>query len=282
MDDSRDALGRYSLYPSHLLLLFLLLGVALASVGCVPLRDMSFAGGGAEIWNSDLDGDLNFSVSGFSGTDIDLSQTLGIDPDENVGVYRGSVALGNVILDVKYLEVAYDGQSLLNQAVTFNGQTFNVSTEVFSDLEVRTASGYLKFGLIDLPYLNIGPLIGVNYIDVEAQLASVTPVALTVSDEIEIPVPVVGIAFNLDIPILSDWLGFFAEGEIAGLFADYQEIDGKFIDLSAVGGFKIAHFFRLGGGYRLFDVDFDDDSGDDENEATITLDGPFIFAELSF
>ena len=243
---------------------------------------MSFAGGGAEIWNSDLDGDLNFSVSGFSGTDIDLSQTLGIDPDENVGVYRGSVALGNVILDVKYLEVAYDGQSLLNQAVTFNGQTFNVSTEVFSDLEVRTASGYLKFGLIDLPYLNIGPLIGVNYIDVEAQLASVTPVALTVSDEIEIPVPVVGIAFNLDIPILSDWLGFFAEGEIAGLFADYQEIDGKFIDLSAVGGFKIAHFFRLGGGYRLFDVDFDDDSGDDENEATITLDGPFIFAELSF
>ena len=242
--------------------------------GCVVLSDRFAVSG--EYWYPELDGDLRLSVV---GTDLDVIEALDIDRHEQAPLVRVEIPLGPVLLELRYFELEFHGSTVLSRDIEFENQTFTVMALTTSDIDIRDMAAYLKFGVLDLSPLKLGVLVGVNYIDVDTTLKAIPPpVALEASDDIEVPVPVVGFTYAFDLP-LGEHFTLFSAGDAAGLFGSYEEIDGKFLDFGARLGVRWKRSLTVGGGYRYFDVDFEESF---DNDASVTLKGPFFFVELSF
>ena len=262
----------------------LILGiVALASIGCQSMRDFDFISLEPELWRADLDGEVQFTDLNILGTNIDLGNLLNLEQRENTVVFRGAFRVVDVVIEARYFSTTYDGSTTLTQDITFLGQTFTISSDIESTLDLELANVHAKFGF-GKPPLVLGAILGVNYIDVEAKIKSLNPIQVTLSDEIDVPFPVVGATASLTLPLDSTSyedasLILFADLEVTGLFVDVQEIAGKFVDGSARAGLRIGQWFSVGAGYRYFDVDFEDDN---DNKASVQLEGPFVFGAISF
>ncbi len=257
----------------------LALGVLLLpAAGCGTWKQMRFFSASVEHWQADLSGDIQFDVTGVPGSEIDLIDTLGVEEHASTLIYRGQLGRGAWQLDGKYFELDYEGFNTLSQEITFSGNTFVVDSDVASEIDLRVASGVLKVCLVDSPYLALGPVVGVEYAKLDASIASVAPFALSISDELEAVVPVVGGALVARLPLRSG-LELFVEGDAAGLMGSYDELDGTFLDLGGRGGLRIGSWLSVGAGYRYYEADFETDG---EEDASVELRGPFFFGEILF
>lgn len=251
--------------------------------GCVSPQNIQLVSGGADYWRADLAGDIQFTENLVTGTKIDLIDTLGLDKRDESVTYRGSLALGPVILEMQYFEIDRDGDRVLTETITFQGQTFTVSDRVLSNVQGAIATGYAKFGVLGTPPgsgpgFSVGGLVGVDYVKMEASIRSTT-LALEESEDAEIVFPVAGITGYLEVP-MTDSLALIASGHVAGFFGvQYQDIEGSFVDARAEIGVRLAKLLGVFVGYRLFDVDFED--GDD-NEANVTFSGPYVLGQITF
>ena len=275
-----------SAFLTSLLLSVLLLSFLLLAGGCVSLKDIQLASGGVEYWWAELDGDVKVSKGNLPGTKIDLTDDIGIDKREEVYVYHAGIQFGPAALDVKYMNLDYDGDSKITQALTFEGVPFEVDANVITDLDITFASAHSKFGLFGGKFFAIGGIVGLDYVSLDSKLFSPDrnpgtggANAVTVSEKFDEFFPVLGVTVTSSIP-LGEY-AFFAEVDVSGMrtFEFIRDLDGWFIDASAKAGFKLAEWLAVGGGYRLLAVDIEDD---DDNDFAVQLDGVFVFAELRF
>lgn len=263
-------------YPALLLsgraTLWLLATVTTA--GCAKLHDLSIGKAGADYWFAQLDGEV--VEHDLPGGTIDVDDTLDLE-DEDIVNLHATAQLGNFTIDASYFDVDYDGNNQLIQTIEFAGEQFTIGTELDSDLELQFASGKLGFGLIELGPVVIGALAGVDYFNLDGELTSSTP-PVTATEQLEAPFPIVGAVATLNQP-LGDHLSVFASAELSGIYVDAFDIRGGFLDLAGQVGVQLS-VVRIGGGYRLLDVDIDDT---DENFTwDLSLGGPFVFAEIAF
>ena len=107
--------GTTQAYP----LLSVLLSSLLLCSGCAALKNMSFVGGGADYWRADLDGEIQLTDDLITGTVIDVVDTLDLDRRDESVVYRASIALGNVLVEDRFFEIDYDGNTELTQQIEF-------------------------------------------------------------------------------------------------------------------------------------------------------------------
>lgn len=255
--------------------------------GCASLKDMSLVSGGADYWRADLDGEIQFTEAQITGTRIDVVDTLDLDRRDETVAYRGSISLGNVILEGRYLELRYRGDTTLNQEINFLGQTFNINQRVLSEVDGKFAFAKSKIGLFGtpeapwVPGFALGTIFGINYFDlgaaIEAPPSMINPTTLRESDSTEVIFPVFGLVGSVNLP-LGDTFAIFGTAEVSGLNVDYADIEGEYIEASGEVGVRIAQVLSGGVGYRYMDLDFEED----DNEADVTFDGLYIFGEITF
>ncbi|MGE3962464.1 MAG: hypothetical protein AB7I09_00015 [Planctomycetota bacterium] len=277
MEDSKVITpGRTGLVSATALLGFI-------AIGCAAPQNIQLASAGVDYWRADLDGDIQFTDNLVTGTKIDLVDTLGLDKRDEDFAYRGSVALGPVVLEGQYFEIERDGDQVLTETISFQGQTFVVSDRVLSHVEGVLATAYAKFGVIgvqpqDGPGFSIGGLVGIDYVKMEASIRSTT-LALEESEDASVIFPVGGVTASFELP-LGESLSLVASGQAAGFFGvEYADIEGSFVDARGDVGIRLAKLLTVSVGYRFFDVDFED--GDD-NEANVTFSGPYVLGQISF
>lgn len=210
------------------------------------------------------DGDFAVDGGGLAGTRINLKNDLNYDDSEDF-IGEAALNLGPFRLSAGYLPIEFSGNGNLNRQIIFNGQTFNVNTNVSSDVKIDMYDFGLVWHIInidDLPVrLQFGPELSVKYIDGEVSMRDSSG-ALNEKDSISAPVPTIGARARIG---LADWLALVGR-------VGYLEYDGNTL-LDADGQIEFSPLPLVGvyAGYRYIDMEVD------ESGVFIdaTLDGPY-------
>jgi hypothetical protein len=222
-------------------------------------------------WFTDLDGTLKVTEGGVQGTDIDLTDDLGVD-DEDFWELRIILEMGKHRLRYGFIRLDWDGDEILTKTITFGGETFTVSSRVVTDLDIDYHRlGYI-YDLIDTLGNRLSLILEVKYFDIDASLEapSVVP-AIVESETLDAPVPTVGLAFELGLPFLLNF-----GGEVTGITAGKY---GYLVDAEAAINFNPLPMLTISGGYRYFKLEAEDD---DDFELDLDLQGPFLTLRVGF
>lgn len=268
---------------AHVLQLCFVVALGLVSTaGCVPLHPYTFMAE-VEAVQSELDGTIRFSDPLLPGTEIDVVEVLDVDDEETIVAYRGAFNLGPVTIEGEYAKAEYEGSTTLSETITFLGQTFTVNADVDSKLSGTIAGAKARFGMLGVgsqdgkPGLVLGGTVGLQYMELTAEIVSTSPVQLTEEDTERVVFPVLGLILRLDQPLGGNAM-FFLEGDANGMTVSDSDADGTYIDATARIGVIFDEIFTVGGGYRVRSVDFEID----DDDVDVEIAGPFIFAGLRF
>jgi hypothetical protein len=244
---------------------------ALVGVAWTGAHAIEFGARGA-YWFPKLSGTVESTTSGSPNTPIDLNSTLGIG-DENFPFGEAFLRAGRVTLRVGYSQVKYDALTRLPQTIVFNGQTYDVSDNVASTLDLKMLCGEVQYDIlrpdIAVAGFNLGLLLRVMYVDGKMQLSSVT--AGTTVQDFNAPIPLVGAA--LGVGFLKDLIRVDARGVGMAYSGNH------FLDSDAYASVTPLPFFRLQGGYRYMELKAENNV---DLKGTITLKGPYLGAQVSF
>lgn len=218
-------------------------------------------------WFTELDGDVKVTEAGVVGTDIDFSDDLGVD-DEDFWEVRITLEFGKHKLRYGFIKLEWDGEKTITEEINFGGETFTVSTFVDSELNVDYHRLGYQYDFIDTLENRLGLILELKYFDIDARLKAPP---IDESESLQVPVPTVGVAFQLSLPLLVTF-----GGEVTGVTLGGY---GHLIDGEAALRFNPIPFLRLSGGYRYLKVKVED--GDD-SEVDFDLHGPFLTLGASF
>lgn len=187
---------------------------------------------------------MKVDASGRPGTEFNVKDDLsmGNKAYPSLEVFGG---LGRHHLNLLYTQADYSGSTTLTNPITFNGTTFATGTAVNSDLKIRMLDVAYKFDIIDtgniLAGFSISAIGKIKYIEADASLSS--PIVGQTSNNLKLPIPMVGAAAH--IGILANILE--ARAEITGIgysgnylyeaLADLSLTPFPFLDIHA--GYKI-------------------------------------------
>ncbi len=244
--------------------------VALALI-CLPAPLLAEAELEARIWLLEMDGSIRVVERG-RGTEIQLPETLAIEEDDAFDIRLTWRMPGPLVVRFAYTPMSFSGDANISEDIDFGGFTFPVAFDVASQLD-------LDYGRLGVGWLirasenfRIGPILEVKALRAEAELlGSVLAIPLVAARETqETGFASVGLGFEASpIPTLR------IVGEVGyapGL--DYGEM------LEAELGIKYSPVKVLSvfGGYRLLDLDLEDD----DDRLDLELSGPYLGASLSF
>ena len=228
------------------------------------------AGVRGSYWFPDLSAEIQTFDPAPAGTKFDAVDDLGIG-DENFPSGEAFLRFGRFHLRVGYTQVSYDGSNTLSRTIVFNGQTFSVSDNVVSKLDVDMIDAEIQVDLIrpDLVAASfyLGLVGKVKFVDGEVELRST---ALTEKQDFQAPIPMVGLAAG--VGILKDLVR--ADARAAGMSYSGNHLFEGDAYLSIIP----FPFLRIQGGYRLIDLKVDDD----DIVAELTMKGPYAGAQISF
>lgn len=220
---------------------------------------------GAGTWQQAFSGDV---ASG--AEDVDLERDLDFDRERNnvlyAGLEHGVPVLPNV--RVNHAKVAGDGRSVLTRTVEFRGETFSISEDVASDIELTQSDAVLYYELLDnVVSLDLG--IAARWIDGEIEVASESAVAQA---EFEGVLPLLYARGRVDLPLSGLWVG----AQAMGLAFDGHSL----IDASAQVGWTSPVGLGAELGWRTLRLDLD--SVDDIDNAEIDMSGPYAAVNFYF
>lgn len=253
----------------------ILLGVSAAVF--LAAAGSAFAAPGFEVgargayWFPKLSGNAQTTTNGVPDTRFDVKDTLGMK-NENFPFGEAFLRFGGTTLRIGYAQLSFDGNKTLSDNVTFNGQTFAVSDNVVSKLDMKMLDGELQFDLlrpdVGVVNFNLGLIVKVKYVDGKVELRSALQPATT--KDFKAPVPMVGVAAG--VGALKDMVRM--DARVAGIAYSGNHL----FDADACASFAPLPFVRIQGGYRYIDLKIDEDDA----LASFKLSGPYVGAQVSF
>ena len=221
-------------------------------------------------WFPELSGDIRVDDAGIIGTKLDFEDDLGID-DESFPVIEVFAGIGKHHFSLAFFNADYDGDTVLTRDIYFNGELFQANERVVSSLEYDHYDVMYRYDLFDLENLLAGGSLGlvarVMVFDGSASVASAT---VTAKEDFTVPIPMVGANFH--VGILKDIL----EARVLVTGTGYS--GNTVFDGQAEISLTPFPFLDIGGGYRFFIIDVDED------DAAVDYDnsGPYVALTVSF
>ncbi|MFN0059145.1 MAG: hypothetical protein ACKVX7_11855 [Planctomycetota bacterium] len=251
-----------------------LVGLLLVMTGCEFLRSVQVANIGADYWRPKVDGVVDVNAGGVIGTNVDLEQDLRLDDEEPVLHYHGTLLVGPSRIDLRYLDLEFEGDGPLPRDVTYAGESFSAGETIASSLDLSLLTAHLVFPIAQGGPLDLGALLGVNRIDTRVKMVANSRAA---ADDVEGFFPVVGLTGAYNMP-LGERFKMFIAAEGSGVVVPGWGLYGRYLDLNARVGISY-EVLSIGIGYRRLDIDLGEHN---EVESDFTLSGPFLFGELAF
>lgn len=250
----------------------LLLGLT----GCETLKNAQLVEFGAEYWLAEPGGSVQSSDLGSIGDKVDLDSALDLDGEE-VFVYHAAATVGPTTVEVRYIDLAFDGITTLVDGFEFGGQTYDPGDVVSSDLDTSVLQLRSQTDVYGWKMLRIGILGGLDLLTIDTDVVNETDL-IVVREDFEEWIPVLGITAKAAIPLYG--FEFFADGEIGGILEEisFGGYEGDYISSFVRVGIDIDEGFRLGAGYRSLEADYEDHNDDSE----VDIGGFFGFLEIHF
>jgi outer membrane protein len=220
---------------------------------------------GAGVWKQDYSGDVAAGAE-----DVDVERDLDVENQTNnllyVAVEHGVPVLPNV--RVNYADVSTSGRNTLNRTVTFRGETFTVSQDVRSKLELTQMDAVAYYQLLDNVFsLDVG--IAARWIEGEVEVASNTGVGRAEFDGV---IPLLYARTRVDLPLTGLWVG----AEAMGLAYDGHQL----LDANAQVGWESPVGLGAELGWRTLRLELD--SLEDIDSAEIDISGPYAAVNFHF
>ena len=252
--------------------LFATLGtLILLTIFCAPSAFALGFGARADYWIPSFSGNLRIDDNGVTGTDINLKDDLGISND-NIPGAEAYFELGNHEISLAYSWVNLSGAKNIDKEIKFNGNTYNVSDYVESELKTSMIDLEYQYKLLNfkniLAGLSLGIIGKVKYFDGDVRIHS------SVSDtqkDIHVPIPMIGVGAK--IGLLANILE--ARAKVTGMGYSGSFLYDAMADLS-VTPFP---FLNIHGGYRAMSVKIDNVS---DVYAKMDFTGPYVGLLISF
>lgn len=217
-------------------------------------------------WNAELELDAQVSTSAELGTEFDFVDALDMDNKEGIPEIRVKVTF----IRYAFTNLSWEGSDKITKDFTFDGVDYSVGVDAKSEFNLAYHRFGGEFGL-DLADNKLAFIVELKYFDAEMSLDVPLDPSLKKSESAGLPVPAVGVSFNVNLPFLISF-----GGEVTGM-----TIGSKLtvIDAEAVLNFDPAPFVDFSIGYRMLQISADD--GDD-NSLEISVDGPFARLNVGF
>ncbi len=241
------------------------IGFTLCTLTCSALADTVFGiYAGAGRWSSDY--------SGKAGDPAISAKDLGMTDSDNTYFYLALEHPIPVLPNLKYTHqtIQSDQTATLTDTFGLDGTNFTASTEIYSDVDLSSNDITLYYELLD-NWVNVD--LGVTARQYDGYLFAEDSTQSTREKvDLDTFIPLLYGKFQFDLPLTGLSLAIEANG------LKYQ--DNELIDYNA----KLAYLFDsvldlgIEGGYRSLTLTVDDD----EIQADLKLDGPYLGAMLHF
>lgn len=218
---------------------------------------------------NNLSGDALYEGSVANPTKVDLEDTLGMDDSD--GTFKPTLYYksGKHTFSFDYEALSYSGNTTITETIRFGDETYNVSDQVQSNMDLDWYTLGYRYGIYTQDKLNVGIGIDINLIDTELALKT-TFVEESVDELIPLPALALDIAYDFGPASLNANIA----GITAGSSGYYVDMYGGFsFDLEDLASIKGASL-DIGYQYKKLDVDVDD------LEAQMTFDG--LYGGISY
>jgi hypothetical protein len=219
-------------------------------------------------WFPTLDANFRSSTAAVLGTNIDLVEDLGLDDSESFPEGRVTLNFGKHRLRYGFMPLEWDATDTSRSfSIDFNGKAYASNIAIDTTLKADYHRLGYEYDFIDVLNNRFGVIFEVKYFDFEAGLKS------SVFDEAEslkAPIPTLGLAAQFGLPGM-----FSIAGEVTGIGLGS---DLYLYDAEAGVVLTPAPFVRISAGYRIFELHIEDDN----DEATLTLSGPYVMLKADF
>ena len=175
-------------------------------------------------------------VNGNSPTDMTPSD-LGIQTSRTEPMLKAAIyILYDNRISFTYVPYEYSGSKVLSQNVYFNGQEYNINTEVNSKLDLYSYKMFYDHNLEFDRYVSVGLGVGVDVITAKTELDSAS-LGLSESKNVSLPIPLIG--GRIKISPLNDFsfIGKF-QGFTVGRDGYYYHINAG-VNYKAVGPLSV-------------------------------------------
>jgi hypothetical protein len=223
-------------------------------------------------WFATLEGSAQVKSDSVPGTRFDLKNDLGVE-NENLPEVRLTFFTGpNSRIRLAYLYGKFEGDTILDQTIEFNGATFAANSRVESEFDVYYGRlGWAYMFPVVPGIFTVGPLLELKGVFIDAELKTTTS-GTSVRESAKLPIafPTVGVMLNLTPHRMLEIFG-----EASGVpFGNL----GYVVDAEAGLRFVPFRWMTLAAGYRFFDVRV----GDDDDFGKLRLSGPFVSLSARF
>jgi hypothetical protein len=200
-------------------------------------------------WNPDLEATISSEQLGIIGTEIDVKSDLGYT-DEAIRQFRLVLRPGRKHkFRVEYIPIKFEGDTILNRDIIFNGIEFNGGLPVQSQFEWDTWRLGYEYDFVYTDRVYAGFIVEVRQTTARLQLDSPIDSEFT---EARGPIPGIGGVFR-GYPAKN----FSITAEITGLnVPEIDEYEGQFIDVDIYGTLNFSNNFGVQGGYRALDASY--------------------------
>lgn len=224
----------------------------------------------AGAWNSEPEGTIRDTRNG-TDRDVDVIDELGFT-DATAG--QGYVLIEHPIpilpnFRLGLTQLGYDGTGVIQETVTYAGETFQTNERVQSELTLDHYDLLLYWQVLDnVVDLDLG--LNIRYYDGKGRIESLDTPGVVGEESIGLPVPMLYGNFAVDLP-----LGFWI-----GADANVISYDGNRItDYTARVGYSSKYLVGVEAGYRSQQVKLEDIDG---VYGDLKFKGPFVNLYLDF
>lgn len=209
------------------------------------------------------------------GTNLDLENDLGIEPDIDVGRVGGYHWFNNRHrFDGAYFDLSRDGGRHLSETITFDGETFNVDTDLSANIDFEVIKADYTFAALTRPTGFLGVTGGLYVAETSFSLAAGTGAAAT--KNVTAPLPVLGLRGEYAIT-----RRLTVGGAVQWFKLESDDFEGRLTDFYLGADYRITRRFAIGLAYNdvSLDVEAEDRIG---LNGTIdwSYDGIFLYAKL--
>jgi len=200
-------------------------------------------------WHPDLEATISSEQLGIIGTEIDVKSDLGYT-DEAIRQFRLVLRPGKKHkFRIEYVPVKFEGDTILNRSIVFNGILFNAGLPIQSQFEWDTWRLGYEYDFVYTDRVFAGFIVEVRQTTAQLQLDSPIDSEFT---EAKGPIPGIG-----GIVRVYPAKKFSITGEITGLnVPEIDDYEGQFIDVDIYGTFNFTHNFGVQAGYRALDASY--------------------------
>ena len=202
---------------------------------------------------------------------VDVHDDLGIDSSASPFVELGlDTMLGRFEVNGLHYSDASEG--------TLSGSFGDIAAglPVRAEVDLDLVRAFWAFDLIDLGPLRLSPGLGVDWLDLDTRVASLTPVSVYEELDVSAAMPLLVLDAAVELGPVT------AEATVGAMDLDVGDFGGTFFDADARLGWQLAFGAELFAGYRHVRIDAVGVSGGQDYDADLTLAGWYVGGGFRF